>query len=47
MDQPRTVAGYDGPLVVELALEPLTPKTRTPLENLKLSRQYLREIFGV
>ena len=40
-------ARYDGPLIVELAIEPITPSTRTPLENLKLSRQYLREIFGV
>jgi len=40
-------AAYDGPLVVELALEPTTPRERTPLENLKASREYLREVFGV
>jgi sugar phosphate isomerase/epimerase len=40
-------ASYDGPLIVEIALEPRTPRARTPLENLKLSRQYLRNVFGV
>jgi inosose dehydratase len=40
-------AGYEGPLGVELALEPRTPDTRTPLENLKLSREHLRAAFGV
>lgn len=39
--------GYDGPLVVEIALEPRTPRTREPLECLKASREYLREVFGV
>jgi inosose dehydratase len=39
--------GYKGPLCVELALEPRTPDTRTPQENLKLSRAYLRQVFGV
>jgi len=39
--------GYKGPLCVELALEPRTPDTRPPLENLKLSSQYLRRVFGV
>lgn len=40
-------AGYEGPLGVELALEPRTPDTRGPLENLKLSREHLRAAFGV
>jgi inosose dehydratase len=39
--------GYTGPLCVELAIEPRTPDTRTPLENLRLSREYLRQVFGV
>ena len=38
---------YEGPLTVELALEPRTPRTREPLECLKASREYLREVFGV
>ncbi len=40
-------AGYAGPLCLELALEGRTPDTRPPLENLKLSRAYLREVFGI
>lgn len=40
-------AGYTGPLCLELALEGRTPDTRPPLENLKLSRAYLREVFGI
>jgi inosose dehydratase len=40
-------AKYAGPLVVEIAWEERTPNTRTPVENLKLSRAFLREVFGV
>jgi sugar phosphate isomerase/epimerase len=40
-------AGYEGPLTVEIAWEGRTPNTRPPLETLRLSRQYLREVFGV
>ncbi|MGQ9732942.1 MAG: sugar phosphate isomerase/epimerase family protein [Candidatus Zipacnadales bacterium] len=40
-------ARYEGPLVVEIAWEARTPHTRSPLENLRLSRQYLREVFGI
>ena len=39
--------GYEGDLCVEVAWEARTPSTRTPLENLKLSREYLRKVFGV
>ena len=39
--------GYQGPLIVEIAWEERTPKTRSTLENLKLSREYLREVFSV
>jgi L-ribulose-5-phosphate 3-epimerase UlaE len=38
---------YQGPLIVEIAWEERTPKTRSTLENLKLSREYLREVFSV
>ncbi len=38
---------FDGPLIVELALEPGTPQTRPLIENMRLSREYLRQIFGV
>lgn len=40
-------AGYQGDLCVEIAWEERTPVTQSPLENLKLSRAYLREVFGV
>jgi len=40
-------AHFAGPLVVEIAWEARTPNTRSPLENLRLSRAYLREAFGV
>jgi sugar phosphate isomerase/epimerase len=39
--------GYQGPLIVEIAWEERTPKTHSTLENLKLSRAYLREVFSV
>ena len=39
--------GYGGPLIVEIAWEPRTPDTRPPLESLRMSREYLREVFGV
>jgi sugar phosphate isomerase/epimerase len=38
---------YSGPLTVEIAWEARTPETRTPPENLRASRAYLREVFGV
>jgi sugar phosphate isomerase/epimerase len=38
---------YQAPLIVEIAWEERTPKTRSTLENLKLSRAYLREVFSV
>jgi len=38
--------GYTGPLAVEIAWEPRTPNTRPPDETLRLSREYLREVFG-
>jgi inosose dehydratase len=38
---------FDGPLIVELAIEPGTPQTRPLVENMRLSREYLREVFGV
>jgi len=40
-------AGYEGPLTVEIAWEPRTPDTRPPLQTLRMSREYLREAFGV
>jgi len=40
-------AGYSGPLIVEIAWEARTPETRTPLESLRMSREYVREAFGV
>lgn len=39
--------GYGGPLTVEIAWEERTSVTRLPLETLKISRAYLRELFGV
>jgi inosose dehydratase len=39
--------GYTGPLCVELAIEERTPDTRSPLENLRLSRAYLGEVFDI
>jgi sugar phosphate isomerase/epimerase len=38
---------FEGPLIVELALESGTPRTRPVVENMRLSRHYLREVFGV
>ncbi len=38
---------YAGPLVSEISWEERTPQTRSPLESLRLSRQYLRELFSV
>jgi sugar phosphate isomerase/epimerase len=40
-------ARFDGPLIVELAIEEGTPQTRPLVENMRLSRAYLREVFGV
>ena len=40
-------AHYAGPLIIEIALEARTPQMRSPLENLKRSRGYLRGMFGV
>ena len=37
---------YRGPLVIEIALEPRTPRTRGPLENLRASREYLAQCLG-
>lgn len=38
---------FDGPLIVELAIEEGTPHTRPLVENMRLSREYLRAAFGV
>lgn len=38
---------YEGPLIVELAYEAGTRLTRTLAENTRLSRQYVRQVFGV
>jgi inosose dehydratase len=38
---------FNGPLIVELAIENGTPRTRPVVENMRQSRQYLREVFGV
>lgn len=38
---------FDGPLIVELAIEAGTPQTRPLVENMRLSRDYLRRVFGV
>jgi len=38
--------GYAGPLIVELAYEAATPRTRPLRENLRLGREYIREVFG-
>ena len=38
---------FDGPLIVELAIENGTPQTRPLVENMRLSRAYLRQVFGV
>jgi inosose dehydratase len=40
-------ARFDGPLIVELAIEQGTPQTRPLVESMRLSRTYLREVFGV
>jgi len=40
-------ARFDGPLIVELAIENGTPQTRPLVENMRLSREYLRDVFGV
>jgi sugar phosphate isomerase/epimerase len=45
--QSLDAVGYAGPLVVEIAWEPRTPRTRPPQESLKLSRGYLKEVFGL
>jgi inosose dehydratase len=42
-----SAVGYAGPLAVEIAWEARTPETRSPLETLRLSREYLREVFGL
>jgi len=39
--------GYAGPLAVEIAWEQRTPNTRPPLESLRMSRAYVREVFAV
>ena len=38
---------YAGPLAIEIAWEQRTPNTRPPLESLRMSREYLREVFGL
>ncbi len=38
--------GYQGPLIVELAYEAGTPRTRGLPENTRLSRDYVRRVFG-
>jgi len=38
---------FAGPLIVELAIEPGTPQTRPLVESQRISRNYLREVFGV
>jgi inosose dehydratase len=38
---------FDGPLIVELALETGTPQTRPLVESARLSREYVRAVFGV
>jgi inosose dehydratase len=38
--------GFNGPLLVELAIEPGTPQTRDVVENHRRSRDYLRLLFG-
>lgn len=40
-------AGYKGPMSVELALEEGTPHTRPLGESMRISREYLRDVFGV
>jgi inosose dehydratase len=39
--------GFQGPLSVELALEEGTPSTRPLGESMRISREYLREVFEV
>jgi inosose dehydratase len=38
---------FDGPLIVELAIENGTPQTRPLVESMRTSREYLRAVFGV
>lgn len=38
---------FDGPLIVELAIESGTPQTRPLMESMRLSREYVRGVFGV
>jgi inosose dehydratase len=38
---------FDGPLIVELALEKGTPQTRPLVESARMSREYVRAVFGV
>jgi inosose dehydratase len=39
-------SGYTGPLIVELAYEQGTKLTRTLAENTRVSREYVRRVFG-
>jgi inosose dehydratase len=38
---------FDGPLIVELAIEEGTPQTRPLVESMRLSREYVRRVFEV
>jgi inosose dehydratase len=38
---------FDGPLIVELALEKDTPQARPLVESARMSREYVRAVFGV
>ncbi|HTE18144.1 MAG TPA: sugar phosphate isomerase/epimerase family protein [Armatimonadota bacterium] len=38
---------FSGPLIVELAIEQGTPQTRPLVESQKISRAYLKQVFGV
>ncbi len=38
---------FEGPLIVELAIEKGTPQTQPQVESQRQSREYLRKVFGV
>jgi sugar phosphate isomerase/epimerase len=39
--------GFAGPIIVELALEEGTPSTRPLVESQRISRDYVKTVFGV
>jgi len=47
MSQLLREIGFSGWLIVELAYEEKTVITRTLEENASISREYVREVFGV